>query len=271
MNTKEIISRIKAAIVSNTSLSLDDRIEQYCRVRESNDWSGDVDIECFNLLIDQIKEEDAIATHVHDLLTLYALLAKTYVYANVCRPLEQLSVDVREILRDCRIAWEVIEDTVPQIIYALENSVYHHEYYRLLLTYLSLAFQNGKLTAKLKRRVRHLIKLQLLLDDIYRWHDHLLTKEMQLAIASMFTQEELLEIILNPAIRGQKCDPVEYTYRWEEIYYDVEDYLNERFANVHWYRGFCFDYWAVKRVYLKENYDIEWHSPAQMNPHIIFD
>ena len=270
MKTKEIFRQIQA-IILDASLSLDDRIEKICTLRKSDDWSSDIDIECFKLLIDEIKEEKAIATHVHDLLTLYALLAETYAETNVFRPLERLSIDVREILRDSRIAWEVIDDTVPQIIDALEDSVYNHEYYRLLLTYLSIAFHNNKLNSEMKGRIRHLLKLQLLLDDIYRWHDHLLTKEMQTAIASLFTPEELLKIILNPTIGHLKCDPVEYTYRWEEIYYDVEDYLKERFANVHRHMGFCFMYWSAKKEYLKEHYNIEWHSPAQMNPHVMFD
>lgn len=270
MKTEEIISQIET-IILDTSFSLDDRIEKICSLRQSDDWSTDIEIKCLTLLIAEIKEEKAIATHVHDLLTLYALLAETYVETNVFRPLEQLSIEVREILRDSRIAWEVIDDTVPHIIDALEDSVYHHEYYRLLLTYLSIAFQNNKLNTEMKGRARHLLKLQLHLDDIYRWHDHLLTKEMQGALASLFTPEELIKIILNPTIGRLKCDPVEYTSEWEEIFYDVEDYLKDRFANVHRHMGFCFMYWSAKKEYLKERYNIEWHSPAQMNPHVIFD
>ena len=270
MKTKEIIKQIQS-IIFDKSLSLDDRIDQICTRKQSDNWSTEVDIECFKMLIDIIKEEQAIATHVHDLLTLYALLAETYVETDVFRPLERLSFEVRDIIRDSRISWEVIDDTVPRIVDALEDSVYNHEYYRLLLTYLSIAFQNGKLNFEMKGRVRHFLKLQLLLDDIYRWHDHLLTKEMQTAIASLFTPEELLKIILNPTIGHLKCDPIEYTYEWEQIYYDVEEYLKERFANVHRHMGFCFKYWSAKREYLKENYDIEWHSPAQMNPRVKFD
>lgn len=270
MKAKGTISRIKT-IISDTTISIDDRIEKICHHKETEDWPSDIDIEFFKLLIDEIKEEKAIATHVHELLTMYALLAEAYDDANDFRPLERLSFDVREVLRDSRIAWEVIEDTIPRIIDALENSIYHHEYYRLLLTYLSMAFQNGKLTAGMKGRVRHFLKLQLLLDDTYRWHDHLLSKEMQAAMASLFTPEELLKIILNPTIGHMKSDPIEYTDRWEEIYYDVDDYLKERFANVHRHMGFCFLYWSAKKEYLKEHYNIDWRSPAQMNPHVIFD
>ena len=270
MKTKEIIHRLKE-IASDTSLSIDDRIENIFSIRESENWSGDIDIECFKILIAEIKEEQAVSTHIEELLALYVLLAEAYVATNIFRPLEQLSCDVREVLRDDRISWDVIEETVPRIIDALEDSVYNHEYYRLLLIYLATAFKNNKLGTEQKGRVRHLLKLRLHLDDIYKWHDHLLTNEMQVAIASLFSPEELLKIILNPTIGHLKCDPVEYTCEWEKIYYDVEDYLKERFANVHRHMGFCFMYWSAKQDYLKERYNIEWHSPAQMNPRVIFD
>ena len=270
MKSKEIIRRIQN-IIADTSVSLNDRIGNIFELREDEEWDNEVDIECYKMMIAAIKEENAIATNVEDLLFAYVLLAGAYVRAKVFRPLEQLSVDVRALLRDERIAWELIEEAVPNIIDALDDSVYHHETYRLLLTFLAIAFRNGKLNSELKGRVRHLLKLQLLLDDIYRWHDHLLTNEMQAAIASLFTREELLKIILNPTIGRLKCDPVEYTCKWEEIYYDVEEYLSERFANAPRQRGFCFMYWSVKQDYLKENYNIEWHSPAQMNPHVRFD
>lgn len=270
MKSKETIKRLQT-IIADTSVPLNDRIENIFDLREDEAWDDDVDIECFKMLIAVIKEEKAIATNVEDLLFIYVLLAEAYVAAKVFRPLEQLSFDVRALLRDERIAWELIEEAVPRIIDALEDSVYHHETYRLLLTFLAIAFRNGKLDSELKGRVRHFLKLQLLLDDIYRWHDHLLTKEMQAAIASLFTSDELLKIILNPTIGYLKCDPVEYTYKWEEIYYDVEEYLSERFANAPRQMGFCFMYWSAKQDYLKENYNIEWHSPAQMNPRVMFD
>lgn len=270
MKSKETIQRLQN-IIANTSVPLNDRIGNIFDLREDEAWDDEVDIECFKMLIAAIKEEKAIATNVEDLLFLYVMLAEAYVETDVLRPLEQLSFDVREILRDERIAWEVIYETVPRIIDALDDSVYHHETYRLLLTYLAIAFRNGKLDSELKGRVRHFLKLQLLLDDTYRWHDHLLTKDMQAAIASLFTSDELLKIILNPTIGHLKCDPVEYTYKWEEIYYDVEEYLSERFANAPRQMGFCFMYWSAKQDYLKEHYNIEWRSPAQMNPRVRFD
>ena len=270
MTPKEKIKEL-AAIVTDSSLSLDERIERVFTEREKCEWEDEVDIQCFRMLIDAIKEENATATHVREMFELYTLLAEKYVDCKIYRPLEDLSWEVREVLRDERIAWEVIEDTVPRIIDALEDTVYNHETYRLLMVYINRAFRYGKLNEDMKGRVRHLLKLRLLLDDIHVWHDHLFTKELQSAIASLLSSDELLKIILNPSIGRLRRDPVEYTVRWEEIYYDVEDYLNERFANAPRQMGLCFRIWSAKRDYLLDNYGIEWRSPAQMNPRVRFD
>ena len=37
------------------------------------------------------------------------------------------------------------------------------------------------------------------------------------------------------------------------------------------YLGFCHEYWAVKKEVLREKYGIDWRSPAERYPHIIFD
>jgi len=36
-------------------------------------------------------------------------------------------------------------------------------------------------------------------------------------------------------------------------------------------KGYCHVHWErVKRI-LKEDHDIDWHSPLEMNPHIMYD
>lgn len=270
MKTKNIICQLKS-IVTDTSSSLDERIDRIFSLRECENRTSDIDIECFKMLIAEIKEEQAIATHARELLQIYALLAEAYAETNRYRPIEQLSCDVREILRDTRVAWEVIDETVPRIIDALGDSVYNHENYRLMSVYLDKAFHYGRLDKELKGRVRHFLKLRILLDEPCDGHKHLLSNELQAAMTSLFTPAELREIIINPTIGSLKRDPVEYTCKWEEIYYDVEEYLDERFANAPRKMGFCFEYWSVKREYLKVNYNIDWKSPAQMNPRVMFD
>ncbi|NMC04755.1 MAG: hypothetical protein GYA24_06065 [Candidatus Lokiarchaeota archaeon] len=35
--------------------------------------------------------------------------------------------------------------------------------------------------------------------------------------------------------------------------------------------GYCHAFWAAKKRVLKEKYGIDWKSPAELNPHVMFD
>ncbi len=68
-----------------------------------------------------------------------------------------------------------------------------------------------------------------------------------------------------------KKDPIE----WSPVYERVIDEANKRIYSFLEGQprgmGFCFAYWSAKKRILKEDYGIEWDSPAMMNPRVIFD
>ena len=51
----------------------------------------------------------------------------------------------------------------------------------------------------------------------------------------------------------------------------VENILHEEFKDYPQGRGFCHIYWRRKQQLLKELYNIDWKTPAELNPHISFD
>lgn len=65
-------------------------------------------------------------------------------------------------------------------------------------------------------------------------------------------------------------DPVERTEKYEEAIQEVEAECNAALECTPRGMGFCFAYWAEKSRILAEH-RIEWHSPAVMNPHVLFD
>ena len=65
-------------------------------------------------------------------------------------------------------------------------------------------------------------------------------------------------------------DPVERTPEWEEIIYDVEKAVDRRLKRSPRGMGFCFEYWSVKQEELSKR-GIEWRTPHQMNPRVMFD
>jgi len=228
------------------------------------------DVDYYDCMIRMIEDEDT--ERVEDLarLQLYALLAETYVELEDFCLIHKLAQEVLEMIRHEDVAWEAMAETLPRIIDAVSETVYHHAEYELLLIYILMAFKTGNLTDEFKGRVRKWMKLHLLLEES-DWLDFRLTKELERAMADMFTQTELFKIMLDPKIGHLRTDPVEYSWEWEKIYYDVEAELDRALANVPRQMGFCFQYWAMKRELLMEKYGIDWRSPSQMNPRVMFD
>lgn len=268
---KDIIEKI----THDASLTVDRRIEAVLAAREANmptddDARLEADVECLTCLIEMLRDENAGHAHDEGLLEMYALLAGTYVQKKDYRPMRQLAQDVIRMIRYEDVAYDDMAKTVPDIIDAVGETVYSHALYEMLLAYVSSAHRAGRLDAELKGRVRRMLKLRLLLDET-AWCDTMFDKGLQEAVAAMFTSDELLKIMLRPQIGHLRKDPVEYTWQWENAYYDVEERLADRFANAPRHMGFCFLYWSAKAELLKDDYGIDWKSPSLMNPRVIFD
>ena len=269
------IRNLVEKITLDRTKTIDERIDEVFNMREQLEVKDDRerlrnDVDYYDCLIRMIEDEDT--ERVEDLarLQLYALLAETYVELEDFRPMHKLAYEVLEMIRHEDVAWEAMAETLPRIIDVVAETVYHHAEYELLLIYILMAFKTGNLNDEFKGRVRKWMKLHLLLEES-DWLDFRLTKELERVMADMFTQTELFKIMLDPKIGHLRTDPVEYTWEWEKIYYDVEDELDRRLANVPRQMGFCFQYWAMKRELLMEKYGIDWRSPSQMNPRVMFD
>lgn len=269
------IRNLVEKITLDRTKTIYERIDEVFNMREQLEVKDDKerlrnDVDYYDCMIRMIEDEDT--ERVEDLarLQLYALLAETFVELEDYRHIRILAQEVLEMIRHEDVAWEAMAETLPRIIDAVSETVYRHAEYELLLIYILMAFKTGNLTDEFKGRVRKWIKLHLLLEES-DWLDFRLTKELERAMADMFTQTELFKIMLDPKIGHLRTDPVEYTWKWETIYYEVEDELDRRLANVPRQMGFCFQYWAMKRELLMEKYGIDWHSPSQMNPRVMFD
>lgn len=269
------IRNLVEKITLDRTKTIDERIDEVFNMREQLEVKDDKerlcnDVDYYDCMIRMIEKEDT--DRVEDLarLQLYALLAETYVELEDFCPIHKLAQEVLEMIRHEDVTWEAMAETLPRIIDAVAETVYHHAEYELLLIYILMAFKTGNLTDEFKGRVRKWMKLHLLLEES-DWLDFRLTKELERAMSDMFTQTELFKIMLDPKIGHLRTDPVEYSREWEKIYYDVEDELDRRLANVPRQMGFCFQYWAMKRELLMEKYGIDWRSPSQMNPRVMFD
>ncbi|MCR4800618.1 MAG: hypothetical protein K5860_08940 [Bacteroidales bacterium] len=70
--------------------------------------------------------------------------------------------------------------------------------------------------------------------------------------------------------RHLKFSSVERTPIWEEIYYDVEVECDKELGDIPRGMGFCYGYWhTLQNVLAKRG--IEWQSPKELNPRVMFD
>ena len=67
-----------------------------------------------------------------------------------------------------------------------------------------------------------------------------------------------------------KRDPVEWTKAFEDVVDEVEHEVYEKLIDIPRGMGFCFAYWAARREAFQKR-GIEWRSPHQMNPRVMFD
>lgn len=65
-------------------------------------------------------------------------------------------------------------------------------------------------------------------------------------------------------------DPIMRNPAWEESYYEVEQECDRRLGDMPRGMGFCFAYWSTLADVLAEH-GVEWHSPSQLNPRVMFD
>ena len=262
-------------IAGNRDLSIEDRINAAFKLYEDVE-PEDRDAQLRNyaemcpILVRMIQTEDS--EHKYDLeyMQLLVLEAESLDELHDYRPMGLVADDALWLLRDEETPYDVYVQTMPRLIDALWDSVYHHAVYELTLRFVRTVLLADPENPEVRPYIEKMLGLHILLEDT-SWNDRLLDRKLQDIIAKRLNSRELVNIIVNPSLGHLRVDPVEYTRRWEEIYYDVEDELEKRLEGQPRGMGFCFMYWSEKRALLSEKYGIEWRSPSSMNPGVMFD
>lgn len=70
---------------------------------------------------------------------------------------------------------------------------------------------------------------------------------------------------------GFKYDPIEDDPKFKSIIEAAEKEVEVELANEPKVMGYCHQYWETKKRILKEKYGIDWKSPSEMNPDVLFD
>lgn len=277
---KSALEEYLNSITGDDSLSIERRIDEVMALRQTDeivdDEDGTKEFErladntlIYSSLVDMLHDKDKNHEYETEQMQLLVLLAETLDEQDNYRPMKIVADYTLELLRNELFPIELLQKAIPRMAQALSQSVFRHQLYDILLYYLRLVHRSGSLEKSSKKEAENMLRLHILLEDSDS-ESYLLNRDLQKAIAALCSSEELISIIMHPE-KGLRNDPVEYTRQWEEIFYDVEDELEERFANAPRQMGFCFQFWSAKVELLKDKYNIAWRTPAQMNPRVMFD
>ena len=67
-----------------------------------------------------------------------------------------------------------------------------------------------------------------------------------------------------------KEDPIEYSDEYLKIELELERLIRDEIGDGGYF-GFCHEYWCTKKKILKNRFGIEWNSPVDLNPMLMFD
>jgi len=66
-------------------------------------------------------------------------------------------------------------------------------------------------------------------------------------------------------------DPKEDKPEYRTIFEEAEKLTQMELKDIPKDFGFCHRYWYTKQRILKERFNVNWRTPAELNPHICYD
>src|SRR5713226_3578654 len=74
-----------------------------------------------------------------------------------------------------------------------------------------------------------------------------------------------------PRLAGEKFDPQESDLRLRNVFAAADREAERGVANVRRDERFIFHFWSIKKRILRRKYGIDWKTPAELNPSIVYD
>lgn len=221
----------------------------------------------YSVLTSMLDKENAGHAYDVEMLQALTLSAEAMVKGHIERSLKDFRNGVYPLIDGGRVPFQTLTEAVGRIVKALRSTVFNHDRYGILDAFIRRAAKIADAGEEYDREAvasmaRELYRLDNLLS-IHGADDE--------AILKFISEDELLALRENPQEGALRKDRVEYSRRWEDVYYDVEDELDAMFSETPRCMGFCFEYWQAKADLLARKYRILWHNPHEMNPDVMFD
>ena len=259
-------------ITGNRDKTVEDRIDNALELNEQVRPDDEVmaarfDSIAYGVVASMLDKENICHTYDVEMMQALTLQAEAMIRGKTERSLKDFRKGVDTLIADGHVPFDTLIMTVGRIVKALRSTVFNHDRYGILDAFIRRAAKAADAGVEYDREAvadmaRELYRLDNLLS-IHGADDE--------AILKFISEDELLKIRENPQEGYLKKDRIEYSRRWEEVYYDVEDELDEVFSETPRHMGFCSEYWQAKADLLARKYRILWRNPHLMNPDVMFD
>lgn len=267
----EVIEKI-TNIAQDSNLSVIERVAQIVELQQSlpeySDEAFKASVPAYETVRQLLLNDNYEGCHTSDLIMCNSMLAEAYIRNRkswLIAPLAQHTCDM--------LTGAIVEDdeTIDMIVAAIDRMCYamqSHPRLSMKLYNLQYGFEKGRkepIEETLKEAAEKIISLATL-TECDTWYAPL--KE---EFTELLGTEMVREIENNPYTGHLKVDPVEYTEAYENAIDAVEEEVDRRMGGEEYGMGMCFEIWSIKKEILAEKYGIEWRTPSQMNPRVMFD
>ena len=261
-----------AQIAQDNNLSVIERVAQIIELQQSlPEYSQDsftASLPAYETVRTLLLNDNYEGCHTSDLIMCNSMLAEAYYRNNrswSIAPLAQHTIDM--------LTGAIVDDeeTIDMIVAAIDRMCYvlhSHPRIQMRLYSMQYAFEKDRKIPNedtLKEAAEKIITFATL-TDCDTWYEPLKEEFVELLGSDM-----VREIENNPYTGHLKVDPVEYTEAYENAIDAVEEEVAARMNNEPYGMGMCFEIWSIKKEILSSKYGIEWRTPSQMNPRVMFD
>lgn len=259
-------------IAQDNNLSINEKIAQIVELHQCLDpYSSEafeISLPVYETVRRLLLGDNYEDCHTSDLIMCNSLLAEAYAHNNKSWLIAPLAQHTCEMLTGATVD---DEETIDMIVAAIDRLCYvlqAHPRLTMKLYNLQYGFEKGRKEPHedtLKEAAEKIIALATL-TECDTWY-----APMKEEFDALLGTEMVKEIINNPYTGHLKVDPVVYTEAYENVIDAVEEEVDRRMEGKPYGMGMCFEIWSIKKAILADKYGIEWRTPSQMNPRVMFD
>lgn len=224
----------------------------------------------YNAIRNMVLEEENPSDNIGDLLICNSLLAEIYQQLNtpwLITPIAQHTYDLlQDIEVDDQESIQMIISVLDRMCYVLRGGAHH----RLILKLYALEFRFLKLLNPInKDALREISEEIIAISTLIQ--DNSILDTLREEIEIILDEKLIKEIVENPYVGNIIIDNIEYTLEYENVVDKIDETVAKEAELDPQKFNSLSTIWQRKKEILSQQYNIDWHTPSELNPHTLFE